>query len=115
MSKRLLLTLFAGVLMAALDIAILGPAQPALRSELAIGPGGASWLVSLYVLANLVGTPLLGHLSDRHGRKPIYLLSVSLFAAGSFGMTLGHSLTVLLISRALQGFGSAACSRSPPR
>jgi multidrug resistance protein len=106
MSKRLLLTLFAGVLMAALDIAILGPAQPALRSELAIGPGGASWLVSLYVLANLVGTPLLGHLSDRHGRKPIYLLSVSLFAAGSFGMTLGHSLTVLLISRALQGFGS---------
>lgn len=106
MSKRLLLTLFLGVMMAALDIAILGPAQPALRAEFSIGPNQASWLVSAYVLANLVGTPLLGALADRFGRKTIYMLSLSLFAVGSLGMTLSMGLPSLLASRALQGFGS---------
>lgn len=106
MNKRLLLTLFGGVLMAALDIAILGPAQPALRAELAIGTRGASWLVSVYVLANLLGTPILGHLSDARGRRSIYMVSIGLFALGSLGMVLGHDLPQLLVARALQGFGS---------
>src|ERR1035437_225707 len=106
MNKRLLLTLFSGVLLAALDIAVLGPAQPGLRAEFSITPRAASWLITVYVLANLVGTPLLSHLSDRKGRRSIYLFSVSLFALGSLGMVLGQSFSALLVARALQGFGS---------
>lgn len=106
MNKRLLLTLFSGVLLAALDIAVLGPAQPALRAEFSIDPRDASWLITIYVLANLVGTPLLGHLSDRRGRRSVYLLSVGLFGLGSLGMVLATGFTGLLAARALQGFGS---------
>jgi MFS family permease len=106
MNKRLLLTLFSGILLAALDIAVLGPAETGLRAQFQVTPRGVSWLITVYVLANLVGTPLLGHLSDRRGRRSIYMVSVGLFAMGSLGMVLGPSFPSLLMARALQGFGS---------
>lgn len=106
MEKRLLLTLFAGVLLAALDIAILGPVLPALRQEFGATTRDSSWLITAYVLANLIGTPLLGRLSDRKGRRSIYLLSLGLFAAGSAAVVLAQSLNGLIAARAIQGFGS---------
>lgn len=106
MNKRLFLTLFLGVLMAALDIAVLGPALPALRRDFGIDTHQASWLVTLYVLANLVGTPLLGALADRKGRAEGYRLAVGLFALGSAGVVFAPNFAVLLLARALQGFGS---------
>ena len=106
MEKRLLLTLFAGVLLAALDIAILGPVLPALRHEFGATTRDSSWLITAYVLANLVGTPLLGRLSDRKGRRAIYLLSMGIFALGSLGVVMAPSLSALIAARALQGFGS---------
>lgn len=106
MNQRLLPTLFLGVLMAALDIAILGPALPALRVEFGLGPSGSAWLVTLYVLGNLVGTPLLGSLSDRWGRGRAYRTSVGLFALGSALILVAPNLPLLLVARALQGFGA---------
>lgn len=106
MKSRLLFTLFLGVLLAALDIAVLGPALPAIRLEFAVGPRDVSWLITAYVLANLFGTPLLGRLSDRQGRRPIYLLSVGIFSLGSLGVVLAPDLAWVTVFRALQGFGS---------
>lgn len=106
MKPRLLFTLFLGVLLAALDIAVLGPALPAIRQEFGVGPRDASWLITAYVLANLFGTPLLGRLSDRLGRRPIYLLSVGIFGLGSLGVVLAPDLAWVTVFRAFQGFGS---------
>jgi multidrug resistance protein len=106
MNRRLLLTLFLGVLLAALDIAILGPVLPALREEFGTTTRGTSWLISAYVLGNLVGTPLLGRLSDRKGRRFVYALSLSGFALGSLGVVFAQSLGGLIVARAIQGFGS---------
>ncbi len=106
MNRKLLPTLFLGVLMAALDIAVLGPALPALRVEFGLGPSGSAWLVTLYVLGNLVGTPILGALSDRWGRGRAYRVSVGLFALGSALILAAPNLLVLLAARALQGFGA---------
>lgn len=106
MKSRLLFTLFLGVLLAALDIAVLGPALPAIRLEFGVGPRDVSWLITAYVLANLFGTPLLGRLSDRIGRRPIYLVSVGIFSLGSFGVILAPDLAWITVFRALQGFGS---------
>ncbi len=104
--NRLLMVLFVGVLMGALDIAIVGPALPAIQSEFGVDDRGLAWVFTVYVLANLVGTPLMAKLSDRAGRRSIYVLDVVLFAAGSLLVALSPTFGVLLLGRAIQGLGA---------
>lgn len=98
--------LFLGVLMGALDIAIVGPALPALREHFGVDDRASAWVFTLYVYLNLVGAPVMAKLSDRFGRQPIYLLAVALFAAGSALAAAAPSFAILLVGRALQGFGA---------
>ncbi len=107
--NRTLGVLFVGVLMGALDIAIVGPALPAIQAEFGLDSRAASWIFSSYVLANLIGTPLMAKLSDLFGRRAIYVLDVSVFAAGSLVVALSHGtglFVLLLAGRAIQGFGA---------
>lgn len=104
--NRLLLVLFLGVLMAALDIAVTGPALPAMKSELGMTDAVASWIFGIYIVANLVSTPLLAKASDRYGRRTSFLASVVLFGVGSLVVANAHDVTVLLVGRAIQGFGA---------
>ena len=98
--------LFAGVLMAALDIAIVGPALPAVQAEFGVGERPLSWVFSIYVLFNLIGAPLLAACSDRYGRRRLYMLSVATFAAGSALVAAAPSFGMLLAGRAVQAFGA---------
>lgn len=102
----LLTVLFLGVLMGALDIAIVGPALPALRAAFGVDDRSLAWVFTIYVFFNLVGAPLMAKLSDRAGRRPIYLLAVSLFAVGSALCAAAPSFGVLLVGRALQGLAA---------
>ena len=104
--NRLLLVLFVGVLMGALDIAIVGPALPAIQTEFGVNDRALAWVFTVYVLANLVGTPLMAKLSDRAGRRSIYVLNVAMFAAGSLVVALSPTFAVLLLGRAIQGLGA---------
>ncbi len=104
--NRLLLVLFIGVLMAALDIAIVGPALPTLRTYFGVDDRAVTWLFTIYILFNLIGTPLMAKLSDVHGRRVIYLIDVSLFAAGSLVVALAPSFGIVLLGRAIQGLGA---------
>ena len=104
--NRLLIVLFVGVLMGALDIAIVGPALPAIQASFGVSDRALAWVFTIYVLANLIGTPLMAKLSDRAGRRSIYVLDVALFAAGSLVVALSPSFGVLLVGRAIQGFGA---------
>jgi len=74
--------LFVGVLMGALDLAIIGPALPAIQSEFGLDNRQLSWLFNVYVLAQLPGTPLLAKMSDRFGRRDVYIACVAAFDAG---------------------------------
>ena len=104
--NKILLVLFIGVLMGALDIAIVGPALPAIQKQFAIDERTLAWIFSTYVLFNLIGTPLMAKLSDVYGRKTLYILDTSLFAAGSLLVAFAPSFAVLLAGRAIQGFGA---------
>lgn len=107
--NRILLILFIGVLMGALDIAILAPALPAVQQSFGIDERSLAWIFSIYVLCNVVGTPLMAKLSDVRGRRPIYILDVTLFALGSLIVALSAlplSFPLLLLGRAIQGFGA---------
>lgn len=102
----LLAVLFLGVLMGALDIAIVGPAMPALRAEFGVDERALAWVLTIYVLFNLIGTPVMAKLSDRLGRRLVYTLDVLLFAAGSLIVASAHSYEQLLVGRAVQAFGA---------
>ena len=106
--NKILLVLFLGVLMGALDIAIVAPALPSIQKYFGIGERILAWTFTIYVLFNLIGTPLMAKLSDKFGRRSIYILDVVLFALGSIVITLSpqKSFAVLLLGRALQGFGA---------
>lgn len=101
--RRLLLVLFLGVLMGALDIAIVGPALPAIRQSFGVDDRGIGWIFSVYVLFNLIGILFMSKLSDRLGRRPVYLLDVAAFALGSVVVASAPSFGALLVGRGLQG------------
>jgi MFS family permease len=101
-----LVVLFAGVLMAALDIAIVGPALPAIRESFAVDSRALSWVFSIYVLFYLLGAPLLAKLSDRAGRRTVFGYGLALFGAGSLIVALAPGFDVLLAGRAVQAFGA---------
>ena len=62
--KVLMLLLFVGVLMGALDLAIIGPALPAIQADFGLDNRQLAWLFNIYVLFQLVGTPLLAKMSS---------------------------------------------------
>ncbi|MBI4928934.1 MAG: MFS transporter, partial [Anaerolineae bacterium] len=105
-SNRILTLLFLGVLMGALDIAIIGPALPAIQSTFQVSERALSWIFSIYVLFQLVSTPLMAKLSDLFGRRIIYVIDIALFGVGSLVVALSGSFALVLIGRAIQGFGA---------
>lgn len=104
--NQILLVLFIGVLMGALDIAIVGPALPTIRSSFSVDDRAVAWIFTTYVLFNLISVPLMAKLSDVFGRRAIYVLDVSLFALGSLIVALSPALPMVLVGRAVQGFGA---------
>ncbi len=99
--------LFAGVLISALDISVVGPAIPAIEKSMQISGSDISWIFSIYLLFYLFGIPILSKLSDIQGRRSIYILSLILFSIGSGVVSFSDDLTFLLAGRAIQGFGAS--------
>jgi len=99
-------TLLLGVFMGSLDITIVAPTLPAVVQGLNTDYRAASWILSLYILAYVVGSPLMTSLSDRYGRRSLYLINIGLFVAGSIVAALAPNLAVLLVGRAIQALGA---------
>jgi EmrB/QacA subfamily drug resistance transporter len=106
-NNKIIALLFTGVLMGALDISIVGPALPAIQTTIAIQSRLIGWVFSIYVLFNLTGISLFAKLSDTFGRRNIYVVSLLIFALGSLIVALSDNFTVLIIGRAVQGFGAS--------
>ncbi|MCE1169431.1 MAG: MFS transporter [Sphingobacteriia bacterium] len=106
-SKRIMPLLLIGVLMAALDISIVGPAIPSIEKTLWVDEQLLSWIFSIYVLANLTGIPLMSKLSDVYGRRIIYILAVLLFGLGSIVVAVSDTFWTLMVGRLIQGFGAS--------
>lgn len=103
--RRLTTVLFIGVFMSALDTAIIAPAIPAIRSAFGVDNRQVGLVMIVFVLFSLSSTALMANLGDRHGRRPVYLASVALFALGSLVIALAPAFWVILLGRAIQGVG----------
>jgi len=92
------------LLLAALDSTIVATALPTIVGEMG-GLTHLSWVVTAYLLAQTVVTPLYGKLGDLYGRKKVVQVAIVIFLAGSALCGLAKSLTQLIIYRAIQGLG----------
>lgn len=104
---RILVVLFLGVFLGALDISITGPALPAIGSEFGLNSLQLSLIFSLYVLANISFVPLMTRLSDIYGRRIIFATGVMVFTLASGLTAFAGQSDWLLTGRALQGLGAA--------
>jgi EmrB/QacA subfamily drug resistance transporter len=99
---------FAGlllvILLAALDSTIVATALPTIVGELG-GLAHLAWVVTAYLLAQTVVTPLYGKLGDLYGRKSVLQVAIVIFLVGSALCGLSRSMTQLILFRAIQGFG----------
>ncbi len=102
---KVLISVMFGVFMVILDSTIVNIAFPTLRREFGATLADAQWVLSIYVLALGVTTPVSGYLADRFGIKRVYILGIGIFAFGSLLCGFSPSLGLLIVARALQGFG----------
>ena len=106
--RRTLIVFFGlmlGMLLAALDQTIVSTALPRIVGDLG-GFQHYSWVFSAYMLGATVTVPLYGKLSDIYGRRPLFLLGITLFSAGSVISGLAVSMEMLIAGRAIQGLGA---------
>ena len=97
--------LMVALLLAALDQTIVATALPRVVSELG-GISQYSWVFTAYVLGSTVTVPLYGKLGDAHGRKPLFMIAISIFLVGSVLCGLAQNMVQLVIFRAIQGVGA---------
>ncbi len=102
-----MLAIAIGITMSVLDSAVANIALPTIARELRATPAEAVWIVNAYQLAIVVALLPLASLGERVGYRRVYQVGLSVFTAGSLACALSHSLSALVISRVIQGFGAA--------
>lgn len=107
---KVLFSVIFGTFMVILDSTAVNVAIPTLQKVFGSGGQRASvdsvdGVLTAYVLALGIITPLAGYLSERFGIKRMYLTSLGLFVLGSTLCSFAPSLPFLIAFRALQGLG----------
>jgi EmrB/QacA subfamily drug resistance transporter len=97
--------LILGMFLAALDQTVVATALPTIVGDLG-GLNHLSWVVTSYLLASTVSTPLWGKLGDLYGRKFFFQAAIVIFLAGSALSGLAQNLDMLITFRAIQGLGA---------
>jgi EmrB/QacA subfamily drug resistance transporter len=106
--RREVLVVFAAlmlaVLLAALDGTIVATALPTITAELG-GLDQLSWVVTGYLLASTIATPLYGKLGDLYGRKRVFQAAIVIFLVGSALCGQAQGMGELIAFRTVQGLG----------
>ncbi|HTT85090.1 MAG TPA: MFS transporter [Rhizomicrobium sp.] len=100
-------TIVLGVTMAVLDSAIANVALPTIAHDLHSNAAFSIWVVNAYQLAITVSLLPLASFGDVIGYRRVYLAGLALFTFASLACALSHTLTLLALSRVMQGFGAA--------
>ena len=95
------------LMLAALDQSVVATAMPTIVTDLG-GLEHIAWLVTAYLAAVIVATPISGKLGDIYGRRTVFLVAVVVFIVGSMLCGVAQSLNQLIAFRAVQGFGGGA-------
>jgi DHA2 family multidrug resistance protein len=106
---KVLISVIFGIFMIILDTTVVNVAFQTIRAEYNTSLNNSQWIISIYVLALGIGTPMSGYLADLFGIKRMYVGGLATFLLGSLlcglAPTLSSSIWLLVAARALQGFG----------
>src|SRR6187551_188012 len=94
-----------GTIMAVLDSSIVNVALPSMSGTLGVTIEQITWVVTGYILANVIIMPIIALLSSRFGRKRFYIASVITFTIASMLCGVARSLPLVVFFRILQGVG----------
>jgi DHA2 family multidrug resistance protein len=97
-----------GTFLSALDQTIVNIAIPRFQLAFSADLGSVQWILTGYLLAQGVATPVAAYFSDRLGIKRYYVVSLGLFTLASLLCGLAPTLPLLIAFRFVQGLGSAA-------
>jgi DHA1 family tetracycline resistance protein-like MFS transporter len=101
--NRRLLTIFVVVFVDLLGFSLILPLLPYYAEAFGATPLVAGLLIASYAVAQLIGAPVLGRLSDRFGRRPVLLASIAGTLLGFLLLGVAQSLAVLFLARILDG------------
>jgi MFS transporter, DHA2 family, multidrug resistance protein len=102
------LSIMLATIMQTLDSTIANVALPHMQGTLSASQDQIAWVLTAYIVAAAIATPLTGWLSDRFGQKNLFLASISGFTLASMLCGISNSLAQIVVARLLQGLFGAA-------
>lgn len=102
---RVLSSLALGMFLAALDQTVMSTAGATIATHFG-QLSGQGWLLTSYLLASLITTPIYGRLSDGYGRRPLFVAALGIFIVGSMIAAIAPTFGLLVAGRTVQGLGA---------
>lgn len=116
MTKReilfVMIGLMSGMFLAALDQTIVSTSMRTIADDLN-GMALQAWVTTAYMILSTISTPLYGKLSDIFGRRPLFIIAISIFIVGSFLAGTANNMYELALYRAIQGLGAGGLMALP--
>ncbi|WP_247045991.1 MFS transporter [Arthrobacter rhizosphaerae] len=106
-SPRLALLVAATFFMEFLDGTVLVTAIPSIATDFAVAPTDVNVTMTAYLMTVAMGIPISGWLAERLGARNVFCVAIATFTAASLLCALSQDLTMLTLSRILQGAGGA--------
>ncbi|WP_174615027.1 MFS transporter [Virgibacillus ihumii] len=105
-SQKWSITLFTiGVFMAGLDNGIISTALTTINEAFNVSASWGAWSITIYTLGIAISVPIIGKLSDKYGRKRLFIIEIVLFGMGSLLVSISPTFPFLLLSRFIQAIG----------
>ncbi|WP_193177873.1 DHA2 family efflux MFS transporter permease subunit [Oricola nitratireducens] len=101
-------SIMLGTIMQVLDTTIANVALPSMMGDLSASRDTVTWVLTSYIVAAAIMTPVTGWLSDRIGRRELFLTSIVGFTITSMACGLAWNIEVMVLFRLLQGLFGAA-------
>ncbi len=104
--RRVLVLLLVAVFVVFLNETMLGVAVPTIIADLGVTPAEGGWLTTAYALTMAVVIPITGWLLQRLNTRPVFVLAISIFTAGTLIAAVAPTFGLLVVGRIVQAAGT---------
>ena len=105
-AKRVVLGLLVAIFLGGLEQTIVAVALPLMSADLS-GVEYLAWVISGYLIAMTVATPIYGKLGDIYGRRLMLFSAIVIFLLSSVLCAMATTMPVMILARVIQGVGGA--------